>query len=86
MELLGLCAHVLAAEAGAKVVLFEKNLSEKNIASENFFDNAYLGRKLLITGKGRCNITNCCGRETFMKNIPRNGKFLFAAFSGISSC
>lgn len=77
----GLMCACIAAEAGAKVVLFEKNLSEKNIASENFFDNAYLGRKLLITGKGRCNITNCCGRETFMKNIPRNGKFLFAAFS-----
>ncbi len=77
----GLVAACVAAECGAKVVLFEKNASQKKIASEQFFDNAYLGKKLLITGKGRCNLTNDCTREDFMKNIPRNGKFMFAAFS-----
>ncbi len=77
----GLAAACIAAECGAKVVLFEKNASEKKIASEQFFDNAYLGKKLLITGKGRCNLTNDCNREEFMKNIPRNGKFMFASFS-----
>ncbi|MBR5552826.1 MAG: NAD(P)/FAD-dependent oxidoreductase [Clostridia bacterium] len=76
----GLMAACIARDAGAKVVLFEKNASEKKIASEQFFDNAYLGKKLLITGKGRCNLTNNCNREDFMKNIPRNGKFMFASF------
>lgn len=77
----GLMAACIAGEAGRDVVLFEKNRSEKKLASEAFFDNAYLGKKLLITGKGRCNLTNECDREAFMKNIPRNSKFMFAAFS-----
>lgn len=77
----GLMCACLAAERGLSVVLFEKNLSEKELASERFFDNAYLGKKLLITGKGRCNLTNACTREEFLKNMPRNGKFLYAAFS-----
>ncbi len=77
----GLMAACVALENGAHVTLFEKNRSEKKLSSEEFFDNAYLGKKLLITGKGRCNLTNNCTREEFMKNIPRNGKFMFAAFS-----
>ena len=77
----GLMAACVAAEQGSSVVLFEKNASQKQLDSERCFDNAYLGKKLLITGKGRCNLTNDCTREDFMKNIPRNGKFLFAAFS-----
>ncbi|MBR5528200.1 MAG: NAD(P)/FAD-dependent oxidoreductase [Clostridia bacterium] len=79
----GLFSACIAAENGAEVVLFEKNISGKELSSEVFFDNAYLGKKLLITGKGRCNLTNECTREEFMKNIPRNGKFLFAAFSAM---
>lgn len=77
----GLMAACTVAENGFEAVLFEKNASQKQLLSEQFFDNAYLGKKLLITGKGRCNLTNYCTREDFMKNIPRNGKFLFAAFS-----
>lgn len=74
-------AACVAASEGASVVIFEKNESQKKLASEECFDNAYLGKKLLITGKGRCNVTNECTREEFMKNIPGNSKFLFAAFS-----
>lgn len=77
----GLMSACVAAENGAQVVIFEKNISEKKLASEEFFDNAYLGKKLLITGKGRCNLTNDCDRENFMKNIPCGGKFLFAAYT-----
>lgn len=77
----GLMCGCIAAESGAKVVIFEQNRSEKTLASEKAFDNAYLGKKLLITGKGRCNLTNACTREVFMKNIPRNAKFLFGAYS-----
>ena len=66
----GMMASVFAAKAGAKAVLFEKN--------------DRLGKKLLITGKGRCNVTNNCEPETVMKNTPRNGKFLFSSLSGFS--
>lgn len=43
-----------------------------------------LGRKLGITGKGRCNITNNCDPETVLKNVPRNPRFLYSALSKCS--
>lgn len=80
----GLMAAVTAAENGAQVTLFEKNKSQKVMESEAFFDNAYLGKKLLITGKGRCNVTNDCSLDEFMKNTPVGGKFMYAAFSSFT--
>ena len=62
----GMKAAVTAARAGAEVLLLEPN--EK------------VGRKLYITGKGRCNLTNNCGRDELMAAVPRNGKFLYSAF------
>lgn len=76
----GLMCACTCAENGADCALFEKNKSQKKLSSENFYDNAYLGKKLLITGKGRCNLTNDCTSEEFMKNVPRNAKFLYSAF------
>ena len=64
-------AAITAARTGAMVTLIEPN--EK------------LGRKLYITGKGRCNVTNFCSREELMASIPRNSKFLFSALSRFSS-
>ena len=64
----GLMAAVSAAEAGAKVLLLEKN--EKP------------GKKLYITGKGRCNFTNRCETEAFFANVPRNPRFLYSAVYG----
>ena len=61
----GMMAALQAAWAGASVVLLEKN--EK------------LGKKIYITGKGRCNVTNACDIEDFMRQVPRNSKFLNAA-------
>ncbi len=61
----GMMAALQAAWAGAQVVLLEKN--EK------------LGKKIYITGKGRCNVTNACDLEDFFKQVPRNSKFLNAA-------
>ena len=55
-----------AADNGAEVILLEKQHR--------------LGRKLLITGKGRCNITNDCDIEELIENVPTNGKFLYSAF------
>ena len=60
-------AAITAARAGAAVTLLEPN--EK------------VGRKLYITGKGRCNVTNNCGPAELMAAIPRNGKFLYSAFN-----
>lgn len=62
----GCMAAIAAAECGAEVVLLERN--EK------------LGKKLYITGKGRCNLTNDCDRETFFQNVISNPKFLYSAF------
>lgn len=61
----GMMAALQAAWAGAQVVLLEKN--EK------------LGKKIYITGKGRCNVTNACDVDDFFRQVPRNGKFLNAA-------
>jgi len=63
----GLFAAGRAASLGNHVMVFEKNKRA--------------GKKLLITGKGRCNITNNCSLEELMKNIPGNGRFLYSAFN-----
>lgn len=60
-------AAISASDSGDDVILFEKN--EK------------LGKKLFITGKGRCNVTNACDKEKFFENIPENSKFLYSSFS-----
>ncbi|MBR5308842.1 MAG: NAD(P)/FAD-dependent oxidoreductase [Clostridia bacterium] len=75
----GLMAASFASECGATVTVFEKNTSEKKLEADKYFDNAYLGKKLLITGKGRCNLTNDCSNEDFLKNVPANPKFLYSA-------
>lgn len=67
----GMLAAGTAASLGRKTVLIEKN--EK------------LGKKLFITGKGRCNITNTADFDGFMKNIPKNSKFFYSAFSNFSN-
>ena len=67
----GMMAAISAAYSGDKVVLLEKNNS--------------LGKKLLITGKGRCNITSSENMSEFISNIPRNGKFLFSSFQNFTN-
>lgn len=63
----GMMSAIAAAENGAKVLLIEKN--------------DRMGKKLAITGKGRCNVTNNCDLSTLMENIPNNGRFLYSALS-----
>ena len=55
----------------------QKNSKNEVIILEK---NDRLGKKLLITGKGRCNITSSLNIEDFIKNIPGNGKFLYSVF------
>ena len=63
----GMMAAIFAADAGAQVTLLERN--EK------------LGKKIYITGKGRCNVTNDCTQEEFLRQVPRNPRFLYSALS-----
>lgn len=67
----GILSAISAKKEGNQVTLIEKMNS--------------LGKKLLITGKGRCNITNAIDISEFMKNIPCNGKFLFSAFKNFNN-
>ncbi len=64
----GMLAASEAAFFGAKVTLYEKNPK--------------LGKKLAITGKGRCNITNDCSPDDFLKSVPTNPRFLYSAING----
>ncbi|MBQ7848458.1 MAG: NAD(P)/FAD-dependent oxidoreductase [Clostridia bacterium] len=63
----GMMAAIHAARTGAQVTVLERNLK--------------LGKKVYITGKGRCNVTNDCTLDEFMKEVPRNPRFLYSALS-----
>ena len=65
----GMFAAITAARQGKKVLLLERN--------------DRLGKKLLITGKGRCNVTNNCDPQEVLQNIPRNGRFLYSAMAAM---
>lgn len=67
----GQLAAIKAAQKGHAVTLFEQN--EK------------LGKKLFITGKGRCNLTNACDRDGFFRHVVRNPRFLYSAYSHFDS-
>ncbi len=67
----GMMAAISAAEAGGQVTLLEPN--------------ERLGKKLNITGKGRCNVTNNCTVEELLAHVPRNGRFLYSVFSRFNS-
>ncbi|MDD4796328.1 MAG: NAD(P)/FAD-dependent oxidoreductase [Eubacteriales bacterium] len=67
----GMMAAICAAQHGARTLLLERN--EK------------LGKKLYITGKGRCNLTNDCDRDELMRNTVRNGRFLYSAYATLDN-
>lgn len=67
----GMIAGITAAKNGHSVTIIEKN--EK------------VGKKLYITGKGRCNITNDCDENTFFKSVRRNSRFMYSSFSGFTA-
>ena len=66
----GLMAAIKAAQNGNSVTVVEKNTKP--------------ARKLLITGKGRCNLTNNCDVDTLIANMTKNGRFLYSAFSSFT--
>ena len=67
----GMFAAITAARQGQEVHVYEKN--EK------------LGKKLFITGKGRCNITNACDMDTLFDSVITNSKFLYSSFYGYTN-
>lgn len=67
----GAMAGVYCGEWGKKTIIFEPN--------------GKIGKKLMITGKGRCNVTNNCTDDELIRNIPRNPRFLYSAFSQYST-
>ncbi len=67
----GMMAAITAADSGAEVTLFERNDG--------------LGRKVRITGKGRCNVTNDCDLNEFLSNVPTNPRFLYTSLSRFST-
>ena len=67
----GMMAAITAAEYGNNVTIIEKNSD--------------FGKKLLITGKGRCNITSSLNINEFIQNIPGNGRFLYSAFQNFTN-
>ena len=67
----GMMAACTAAQYGASVTLLERN--------------AFLGVKLNITGKGRCNLTNNCDVRELISAVPGNGRFLYSAFAGFDA-
>ena len=67
----GMVSAITAAKEGNNVIILEKMNS--------------CGRKLLITGKGRCNITSSLSMDDFIKNTPGNGKFLYSCFQNFTN-
>ena len=67
----GMMAAAKALSLGADVTLYEKN--------------DRMGRKLAITGKGRCNVTNNCTAEDFFRNVPTNSRFLYSAYNSFTA-
>lgn len=67
----GMCAAISAKKSGYDVILLEKT--------------SRLGKKLSITGKGRCNITSSLDMSEFIQNIPGNGRFLYSAFQNFTN-
>ena len=67
----GMCAAISAKKSGYDVILLEKT--------------SRLGKKISITGKGRCNITSSLDMSEFIQNIPGNGRFLYSAFQNFTN-
>lgn len=78
-------AKILIIGGGAAGMAAAVFLGEKNHQVHLFEKNEKLGKKLFITGKGRCNITNTCDEETFFKSVVTNSKFLYSAFYGYTN-
>lgn len=67
----GMLAAISSAQNGNNVIILERN--------------KFLGKKILVTGKGRCNVTSSIDIEDFIKNIPGNGKFLYSSFQNFTN-
>ncbi len=77
-------AELVVIGGGAAGMMCAANAADRGMSVILLDPNRQLGRKLRITGKGRCNLTNNCDIKTFMQNIPGDGRFLFSALNRLS--
>ena len=76
---------IIGGGAAGLTAAYSANLKYKGGAEITVLEkNERPGRKLMITGKGRCNVTNNCDIDTLISNVPKNGRFLYSAFSGFT--
>lgn len=75
---------VIVVGAGAAGLMAAGQAARKNASVLMLDKNARVGRKLMITGKGRCNVTNCCDNDRLMSAVRRNPRFLYSAFDAFS--
>lgn len=76
---------IIGGGAAGLTAAYGANLKYKDGAEITVLEkNERPGRKLMITGKGRCNVTNNCDIDTLISNVPKNGRFLYSAFSGFT--
>jgi len=76
--------NVVVVGGGAAGMMCAYQAAERGLQVALFDPNRQLGRKVRITGKGRCNVTNNCDIKTFMANIPGDGRFLYSALNKLS--
>ena len=75
---------VIIVGGGASGMMCASLLAQKNVEVILIEKNQKLGKKLFITGKGRCNITNDCDNQTIFSNIVNNSKFMYSALNGFT--
>lgn len=78
------CAELVVIGGGPAGMMCAASAADRGLGVILLDPNRQLGRKLRITGKGRCNLTNNCDIKTFMQNIPGDGRFLFSALNRLS--
>ena len=76
--------HILVVGGGAAGLLAAGTAAENGAAVTVVERNPRMARKVMITGKGRCNLTNCCDVATLIANTPRNPRFLYSAFNAFT--
>ena len=75
---------VIIAGAGAAGLMTAITAARRGLSVTVLEPNGKTGKKLRITGKGRCNVTNNCTSDEVLKNVPVNPRFLYSALSGFS--
>ena len=79
------CKRIAVIGGGAAGLFLGGICAEAGLSVDIYDKNSVFGRKLRITGKGRCNVTNNCTKDEFFANVPTNPKFLYSAYANFDS-